>query len=306
MARRRRLTGQLGHARCGGRRQHGGARLRRASMEPRCARSRPSLIVVLQQRCAATMRDTTRRCDVVGCSVRWAEALILIKPVLCTVYTTRLWRELSPPAVGGSEFSQPPFPRCSAHSPCAVLICCCSSSHPPPSPALVAHHRRCPGRPCLCGGSASTDARRCVRSSAAMGKRPHRGLREQGRALQTTARKQQRRLPDSGVVYQRKAPRNPRSPYYPHHRLLLLGEGNFSFAHSLIASPPSRTFAPLPPSHVVATCYDSFQQTIDKYPVSHTHPRPSPSSPSSHPLAPPRSPLTPPSPSTAPTPHPSH
>ena len=110
-----------------------------------------------------------------------------------------------------------------------------------------------------------------------------RGLREQGRLLQAIAREKQRSLPQPGVVQQRKATRIPRSPYHPHHRLLLLGEGNFSFAHSLIAAPPSRAFTPLPPSHIIATCYDSFQQTIDKYPVHHPHPPPSYHLPHLHP-----------------------
>lgn len=62
-----------------------------------------------------------------------------------------------------------------------------------------------------------------------------------------------------------------RSPYKPHHRLLLIGEGNFSFAHALISSPPTRAFTPIPADHITATCYDSFDAVNDKYPVSIMH-----------------------------------
>ena len=56
-----------------------------------------------------------------------------------------------------------------------------------------------------------------------------------------------------------------RCPYQPHHTLLLIGEGNFSFARSLIAAPPTAGFTPLPGCNLTATCYDSFAVARDKY-----------------------------------------
>ena len=56
-----------------------------------------------------------------------------------------------------------------------------------------------------------------------------------------------------------------RSPYKPHHALLLIGEGNFSFARSLIDAPASSGFTPIPGRNVTATCYDSFVVAREKY-----------------------------------------
>ena len=56
-----------------------------------------------------------------------------------------------------------------------------------------------------------------------------------------------------------------RSPYKPHHTLLLIGEGNFSFARSLISAPSAPGFTPLPGRNITATCFDSFAVARDKY-----------------------------------------
>ncbi len=54
-------------------------------------------------------------------------------------------------------------------------------------------------------------------------------------------------------------------PFKPTDRILLVGEGNFSFAHALLYDPPS-ALEHLPASNVVATAYDSEQECFEKYP----------------------------------------
>ena len=57
----------------------------------------------------------------------------------------------------------------------------------------------------------------------------------------------------------------PTIPFSPTDKILLIGEGNFSFARALVCSPPpSLEF--LPPSNIVATAYDSEDECCSKYP----------------------------------------
>ncbi|RDX51927.1 hypothetical protein OH76DRAFT_1346144 [Lentinus brumalis] len=57
----------------------------------------------------------------------------------------------------------------------------------------------------------------------------------------------------------------PTVPFQPTDRILLIGEGNFSFARALVSSPPpSLEF--LPPSNVTATAYDTEEECCSKYP----------------------------------------
>ena len=54
-------------------------------------------------------------------------------------------------------------------------------------------------------------------------------------------------------------------PFKVTDRILLIGEGNFSFARSLACfPPPSLEF--LPPSNITATAYDSEESCFEKYP----------------------------------------
>ncbi|CAE7066398.1 unnamed protein product [Rhizoctonia solani] len=57
-------------------------------------------------------------------------------------------------------------------------------------------------------------------------------------------------------------------PFSPTDRILLIGEGNFSFAHSLLdhSSIPS-----LPPANITATAYDSESECLSKYPDASSH-----------------------------------
>lgn len=60
---------------------------------------------------------------------------------------------------------------------------------------------------------------------------------------------------------------NPRPtiPFQPYHKILLIGEGNFSFAKALLLHPSLRD---LPPSNITATTFDSETICLEKYPDS--------------------------------------
>ncbi|KAG1754725.1 uncharacterized protein EDB91DRAFT_1241975 [Suillus paluster] len=60
-------------------------------------------------------------------------------------------------------------------------------------------------------------------------------------------------------------PLRPTIPFKPTDKILLIGEGNFSFAHALVVDPPS-SLEHLPPSNITATSYDSEEECYDKYP----------------------------------------
>ena len=53
-------------------------------------------------------------------------------------------------------------------------------------------------------------------------------------------------------------------PFKPTDKILLVGEGNFSFAHALVCDPPA-SLQFLPPANVVATAYDSEDECFEKY-----------------------------------------
>ncbi|KXN85696.1 hypothetical protein AN958_10879 [Leucoagaricus sp. SymC.cos] len=57
----------------------------------------------------------------------------------------------------------------------------------------------------------------------------------------------------------------PTVPFEPTNKILLVGEGNFSFARALIVDPPL-ALVNLPPGNVTATAYDTEQECYDKYP----------------------------------------
>lgn len=60
-------------------------------------------------------------------------------------------------------------------------------------------------------------------------------------------------------------PPRPTIPFDPTDRILLIGEGNFSFARALFFNPPS-VLEFLPPGSVTATAYDSEDECYSKYP----------------------------------------
>ncbi|TBU34404.1 hypothetical protein BD311DRAFT_682162 [Dichomitus squalens] len=57
----------------------------------------------------------------------------------------------------------------------------------------------------------------------------------------------------------------PTIPFGPTDSILLVGEGNFSFARALVISPPE-SLQYLPPSNVTATAYDTEEECCSKYP----------------------------------------
>ncbi|TFK42031.1 hypothetical protein BDQ12DRAFT_624905 [Crucibulum laeve] len=59
--------------------------------------------------------------------------------------------------------------------------------------------------------------------------------------------------------------RRPTIPFKPTDRILLIGEGNFSFARSLVEDTPL-ILQSLPPKNITATAYDSEAECYEKYP----------------------------------------
>ncbi|KIM47698.1 hypothetical protein M413DRAFT_15831 [Hebeloma cylindrosporum] len=59
--------------------------------------------------------------------------------------------------------------------------------------------------------------------------------------------------------------RRPTIPFRPTDKILLIGEGNFSFARALVESPPA-DLRFLPPTNVTATAYDTEKECCEKYP----------------------------------------
>jgi 25S rRNA (uracil2634-N3)-methyltransferase len=53
-------------------------------------------------------------------------------------------------------------------------------------------------------------------------------------------------------------------PFVPTDKILLIGEGNFSFAHALAVNPPLQ-LQHLPPQNVTATAYDTEEGCLAKY-----------------------------------------
>jgi len=94
------------------------------------------------------------------------------------------------------------------------------------------------------------------------------------KGLKATLHAQQGRLKKDRAVQQAqkakikekgKAPRRPTIPFRPTDRILLVGEGNFSFARALVCDPPEQ-LASLPPSNITATAYDTEDECYAKYP----------------------------------------
>ena len=59
--------------------------------------------------------------------------------------------------------------------------------------------------------------------------------------------------------------RRPTIPFRATDKILLIGEGNFSFARSLIEDPPTELQS-LPPANVTATAFDTEEGCYAKYP----------------------------------------
>ncbi|KAG9073914.1 hypothetical protein FS749_014573 [Ceratobasidium sp. UAMH 11750] len=57
-------------------------------------------------------------------------------------------------------------------------------------------------------------------------------------------------------------------PFRAEDKILLIGEGNFSFAHSLLDHP---SIPHLPPTNITATAYDTEPECLSKYPDAAAH-----------------------------------
>ena len=53
-------------------------------------------------------------------------------------------------------------------------------------------------------------------------------------------------------------------PFTPTEKILLIGEGNFSFAYALAVNPPTQLLH-LPPPNITATAYDTEEECLAKY-----------------------------------------
>lgn len=62
-----------------------------------------------------------------------------------------------------------------------------------------------------------------------------------------------------------KNPRRSTVPFNALDNILLIGEGNFSFAVALLLHPPA-SLDYLPPANIVATAYDTEEECYTKYP----------------------------------------
>jgi 25S rRNA (uracil2634-N3)-methyltransferase len=75
--------------------------------------------------------------------------------------------------------------------------------------------------------------------------------------------------PSAKFKAKEKAPTNqkPTIPFSSTDAILLIGEGNFSFARALAFHPPSGSgLEHLPPRNITATAYDSEEECYAKYP----------------------------------------
>ncbi|KAJ7492251.1 hypothetical protein FB451DRAFT_1217591 [Mycena latifolia] len=87
------------------------------------------------------------------------------------------------------------------------------------------------------------------RNSAAKGyQKPHSGSKGKGKGKEVVA-----------------PPRRPTIPFRATDRILLIGEGNFSFARALVVDPPAE-LEHLPARNITATAYDTEQACYEKYP----------------------------------------
>ncbi|KAF9011161.1 hypothetical protein BDQ17DRAFT_1345612 [Cyathus striatus] len=62
--------------------------------------------------------------------------------------------------------------------------------------------------------------------------------------------------------------KRPTIPFKPTDKILLIGEGNFSFAQALIDDPPSELEGIIP-QNITATAYDTEVECYEKYPDAH-------------------------------------
>ena len=82
--------------------------------------------------------------------------------------------------------------------------------------------------------------------------------------FRTQGQRSTTKITASGKAKKTTHPRRPTTPFKSTDSVLLIGEGNFSFARALIQSPALELG--LPPNNITATAYDSEQECYEKYP----------------------------------------
>lgn len=76
-------------------------------------------------------------------------------------------------------------------------------------------------------------------------------------------------IKSKGKGKEKDVPQNqrPTIPFQPTDKILLVGEGNFSFTRALVVHPPPGSgLEYLPPGNLTATAYDSEEECYEKYP----------------------------------------
>ena len=90
-------------------------------------------------------------------------------------------------------------------------------------------------------------------------------LRAKEKAEHAAKVAEQKRKQSKSAAKDKRPVRPPTVPFKPTDKILLIGEGNFSFARALIVDPPS-SLEHLVPANVTATSYDSEDACFSKYP----------------------------------------
>lgn len=90
-------------------------------------------------------------------------------------------------------------------------------------------------------------------------------LRAKEKAENAAKVTEQKRKQSKNGAKDKRLVRPPTIPFKPTDKILLIGEGNFSFARALIIDPPS-SLEHVVPANVTATSYDSEEECFSKYP----------------------------------------
>ncbi|KAH9948188.1 hypothetical protein B0H21DRAFT_778015 [Amylocystis lapponica] len=99
---------------------------------------------------------------------------------------------------------------------------------------------------------------------AALSSQQSRLKKKQG-AVQTAELAEKAKKNASSKGKGKAVPSRPTIPFKPTDRILLIGEGNFSFAYALIMHPPA-SLEFLPSESITATAYDTEEECYAKYP----------------------------------------
>lgn len=90
-------------------------------------------------------------------------------------------------------------------------------------------------------------------------------LKKKKKVEDATAHQQAKGVSGKGTATKRQSRRRSTNPFRAEDRILLIGEGNFSFALALLQHPPA-PLDHLPPANITATALDSEKVCHAKYP----------------------------------------